>query len=260
MFFRGRKHIRSRRRAQEREVAFALYLQDELPSASPEVEMHLRQCERELLDRIEHLRHEQRDVVRLYLLDELPMEEVATRLGISVNTAQTRWRLAQSSMRAACTRDRAKERFQVVLAAVAAFFVALWSRMASRMVGRAPRRAGPILACAALALVVVRHDEPAAAAPRDEAAVVLPSAFEYRFAPKLTAYAEREREAAPGRAEPRDPLAAQILLAQASMAFQRGNLAIVRSCLAQYRAAYPKGPTPSLARRHAALTAALASH
>ncbi len=260
MFFRGRKHHRSRRRTQEYEAAFALYLQEEIPSASPEVAMQMRQCERELLHRIALLRHEQREVVRLYLLEELPMEEVATHLGISVNTAHTRWRLAQASMRAAFTRDRAKERFKVVLAALAAFFVAAWSRMASRIVGRAHGRAGPILACAALALVVARHDDPAEARESDETAIVLPSAFEYRFAPKLTAYAEREREATSNPTDPQDPEAARILLAQASVALQRGNLAIVRSCLAQYRAAYPVDPTPRLARRHAALTAALASH
>jgi hypothetical protein len=91
--------------------------------------MHLRQCERELLHRIDLLRQEQRDVVRLYLIEELPMTEVATRLGISVNTAHTRWRLAQSSMRAAFDRERAKERFKIVAAALAAFFVVFWARL-----------------------------------------------------------------------------------------------------------------------------------
>lgn len=129
MVLRGRMHFRSLRRAQKHEVAVALHLQQVAISASPEVEIHLRQCERELLRVIDLLRPERRDVVRLYLLDELPMAEVATRLGIPLETAQKRWRLARASMRAAFDRDRAKERFKIVAAALAAFFVAFWARL-----------------------------------------------------------------------------------------------------------------------------------
>ncbi len=256
MVLRGREHFRSRRRAEEREEAFAATMHQELLSASPEVEMQFREDETELLRLIDLLRPERREVVRLYLLEELPMKEVAEHLGISVNTAQKRWVLAQADMRAAFERERAKERFRLVLAAIAAFFAALWSRIA----GRGTRRSGPILACATLLLVASDRGEPAEALASDATALLLPSpSFEYTFTPRLTAFAERELEAASRGGEEQALEAPRTLLAQAAAALQEGHPAIARTCLAQYRAAYPVDPTGRFARQYATLVAALSS-
>lgn len=128
MVLRGRMHARSRHRVQQHETAYALGLLDETNSASPESDMYAREVERELQSLVENLRRERRVVVQRYLLDELPMEQVAADLGIKLEAAQKRWRLAQADMRAAFARDRSRERFKAAIAAFVAFFVAFWAR------------------------------------------------------------------------------------------------------------------------------------
>ncbi len=254
-------YSRTLRRARKYESAITYEIYEGRPVPSPEAELHLQHCETELLRLIDLLRPERRDVVKLYLLDELPMRDVAVQLGIPEDTAKNRWRLAQADMGRAFRRERAKERFLALVAAFIAFFVALWARL----VGRGSRRVGPLLACAALALVVVSHDGgPALAAAslaNEEEAAIEPSSsrFEYTFTPKITAFAEREmdRPAPPVHVNEAQIEVALVLLAQAAAALRDDRTAVARTYLAQYRAAFPRDPAERFARQYLAISAEL---
>ncbi len=128
MVLRGRMHARSKHRAQKHETVYALDFTSEANWGSPESNVGAREVERELQSLVDRLRRERRAVVQRYLLDEVPMEQVAAELGIDFEAAKKRWRLAQADMRAAYSRDRAKERFKVAIAAIVAFFAAFWAR------------------------------------------------------------------------------------------------------------------------------------
>ncbi len=254
-------YSRAIRRARKYETAIVYEVYETRPVAPPDVELHLQECEHELLRLIDLLRPERRDVVKRYLLDELPMKEVAEQLGIPEDTAKNRWRLAQLDMSRAFRRERAKERFLALVAAFIAFFVALWRRV----VGRGSRRIGPLLACAALALVVVSHDGgPALAAAsqtdEEEARIELSSSrFEYTFTPKLMAFAEREmdRPAPPLHVNEAQIEVALVLLAQAAAALRDDRKAVARTYLAQYRAAFPRDPAERFALQYLAISAEL---
>ena len=220
MILRLLHHLRSARRARVYETALAYLTEVQQERPTPERATELGEDLRELLCLVDGLAPDRREVVRHYLIDDMPMDEVAARLGISYETAKTRWHLAQEDMAAAWKRDRAKERFQrsweLFVAAVVALFFALRRRAAGEgegdsgaLSGRGPdpregasrRRkdsgVGRLLACAALPLVVVSHRamEPATVdeGAREEAVA---SSFDQigAFSPILTTNAERERE------------------------------------------------------------------
>ncbi len=255
-------YARARRRAWKYEAAITYEIYEGRPVAPPDVELHHQECEHELLRVIDLLRPERRDVVTLYLLDELSMKEVAEQLGIPEDTAKNRWRLAQLDMSRAFRRERAKERFLALVAAFVAFFALLWARI----VGRGPRRVGPLLACAALAFVVVSHDvghaEAAASVTDEEEATIdlSSSRFEYTFILKITAFAEREmdRTVPPVRVNEAQIEVALVLLAQAAAALRDGNAVVARSYLAQYTAAFPQDPAERFSRQRQAILAELA--
>lgn len=251
------RYVRRRELAKKYEpgIAFELWLNASAPS--PEHDLHLRECEAELLGLMESLRPERRAVVQLYLLEELPMGDVAAHLGIPEPTARNRWRLAQEDMGAAFQRARAKERFAAAFAAFWALLVALWVRVR----GRAAPRFAPLLACACLAVVVADHQGTAPAVQDTEPPEALPSArLDYRLLPHLTTFAERERaavSAAPaggrGRTETSD--VPRTLLAQAAAALLEGRPEVARSCLEQYRAAYSSDTSSPFVAQYRALAA-----
>lgn len=257
-------YSRARSRARKYGATIVHQLIEQQTSVTPEAELHLQQCERESLRLVERLRPERRDVVKLYLLDERPMKEVAAQLAIPEDTAKNRWRLAQADMGRAFRRERAKERFLALAAVFVVFFTCLWARLVGR---RRSRRAGPILACAALTLVVSHRGERAstvsmaAAAEIEETPPPPSSRLEYTFAPTLTAFAERELErAAPiVVVDPRGIEVTRVLLAQADAALGDGRTAVARTYLAQYDAAFPRDPDERSARQRAAISAELAA-
>lgn len=175
MRLRSLHYFRSVRGARKHETGVGLHLQECQSCASPEAALYQQECQRELSALLDKLAPERREVVSLYLIDELPMEEVATTLGIPLNTAKKRWRLAAIDMAGAWERDRAKERSRLAIAsllALVALCVAFWRRLAHG----AQRRRGPLLACAACAFVFATHEEPARAALSPETAAVIVAA------------------------------------------------------------------------------------
>jgi len=249
-------YSRARRRAKKYEPSIALevFAQPDVPT--PEAAIHLRECAEELHRLVGLLRGERRDVVQLYLLDELPMKEVAEQLGIPEETAKHRWRAAQEEMAKAFRRERAKERFLAIVAA----FVALLVAIRDRVFGRGSRRVVPLFASASLAFFVASHHaEPASLAADEEPAIT--SSFEYTFAPQLTAFAEREIErTAPMRPASDDGLdIARMLLAQANAALRDGRTGVARTYVAQYKAAFPRDPDERSARQYVAILAELAA-
>ncbi len=267
-----RRLLRARARAAKYEPQIEAYLR-ELggPFLAPDEEIDGRERLLAVFWLLDQVKPGRRAVAERHLFGASPEEDIAAELGLALGTVKSQWRRAKEDMRAALDREVARSGDRAWLVGLLALVASLWLWIT----GRVRRRSGPLLACAALALVVARHDDDRAEAlasvarhddraealAGEETAAELASPFEVRFAPMLTAFAERERErdAATSQADPRDPEAARILLARASAALQRGNRVIARSALAQYRAAYPVDPTPSLARRHAAVAAALAS-
>lgn len=247
---------RDRRRARRYEPAIAFELSLQPLDPSPEVELHLRECDLELTRLLDLLRPERREVVQLYLMEELPMKEVATRLGIPENTAKNRWRLAQQDMSAAFRRSQAKERFAAIVAPVWAFFVALWRRI--RRWGAGGR--GVLAASATVVLVLANREETAHLSNAMEVEERLPTVqWEYRFTLPTRAFAEPERAAAPVVAADRFGEAPRMLLARAAAALQEGNRDIARSCLSQYRAAYGSPSEGRFAAQYRALEAEIAS-
>jgi RNA polymerase sigma factor (sigma-70 family) len=269
MLLRGRQYRRDgathRQTLQEHESAVSFLLQQRRINASPEVLTYLRECESYLLGLVNALHPDRREVVRLYLLEEVEMDEVAARLGLKLNTAKDRWLLARADMRADFERDRAKERsalclaameFAAALLALHAFFSLLWRRLR----GQARGRAVPLLACAALVLVVTTDDGPAsallppAASVRtavgtlrdadEDVAPPAPSPLRYAFLPILSAQAERVREAAPVRASSGSSEVPRKLLLAVEAAVQDGRLAQARTLLQDYRLGYPSNPFP----------------
>lgn len=251
-------YSRARRRAKKHEPAIAFELFERQETPSPEAQAYLRQCERELLRLIAQLRPERRDVVQLYLIEELPMKETAARLGIPEDTAKSRWRLAQADMGDAFRRERAKERFRALAAAFLAFLLSLWSR-----IRRGSKRVVPVVACAAL-VVLVAHDEASLhAATSEDVLVEMPSPrFEHVFATSQTGFAERELErAAPISASTHKPSSdvARMLLVKASAAVRDGRISVARTYLAQYKAAFPGHPDEGAARQYVAIVAEIAA-
>lgn len=265
-----RRLLRARGRAAKYEPQIEAYLRDlGGPFLAPDEEIDGRERLLAVFWLLDQVKPGRRAVAERHLFGASPEEDIAAELGLALGTVKSQWRRAKEDMRAALDREVARRGDRAWLAGL----LALVASLGLWITGRVRRLSGPLLACAALALVVARHDgdraealasvarhdDRAEALAGEETAAELASPFEVHFAPMLTAFAEREREAATSQADPQDPEAARILLAKASAALQRGNRVIARSALAQYRAAYPVDPTPSLARRHAAVTAALAS-
>lgn len=182
MRLRALEHFRSARRARKREPGMIPLLESWQCCDSPEVELYQRECARELLALLDKLAPERREVVCLYLIDDLPMKEVAEKLGIPEDTAKNRWRLAAMDMALAWERDRAKERSNALIAALfvaSAFLLAFWRRLfRHRVAGIPPRRGGALLACAACALLVSAHDEPSGRADRRELRELVAGAVE----------------------------------------------------------------------------------
>ena len=285
MLLRLLHHLRSTRRARvyESAVAYQTEVQQERPT--PERATELGEDLRELLSLVDGLAPDRREVVRLYLIDEMSMDEVAARLGIPYETAKTRWHLAQQDMAAAWKRDRASEGFERRWERFVAAVVALFFELRRRFTGedgaapppgrgrdplerasrrRAERRLGALLACAVLPLVVVvvshRAMKPATA---DEGAQEDPVAGSFdqlgAFSPILTTNAEREREwgDVPSRASappaapatpgftPAQRRRARGLLARATDAIATGDLDIARDALLLYDAGIPGNPFPA---------------
>jgi RNA polymerase sigma factor (sigma-70 family) len=109
--------LRAARRAAKFEQRSAYEHHSPHESGQPDVGLYLAQCERDLCALAAGLPAVRREVARLYLLEELPMADVAVQLGIPENTAKDQWRLAQIDMRATWERDRARERSTLRLAA-----------------------------------------------------------------------------------------------------------------------------------------------
>lgn len=250
---------RAQRRAKRHEAAVAFELSIPPWNPTPEVELHQRECARELSHLLASLRPERREVVELHLLQELPMKEVAARLGIPENTAKNRWRLAQRDMNAAYRRDRARERFAAFVAALWGILLVSWERLCRG----AARRPASILACAALVVVVALHDDStrALSAEEDDSPPAL-ERFEYAFSLQKSAmaFAERERAGHPGQTAAPAEEAPRALLAQAAAALLEGKPEVARSCLSHYRAAYGASAHGRFATQYEALAAQLASH
>jgi RNA polymerase sigma factor (sigma-70 family) len=115
MAFRRLTYLRTTRRHARLEAAVVEHIERQLATPPPDVVTYQRECELELAGLAEQLGPARREVVRLYLLEEVPMTEVAARLGVSENTAKDRWRLAQIDMRAAWDRQRARERWRMAV-------------------------------------------------------------------------------------------------------------------------------------------------
>ena len=163
------------RRAREMETEVTLLLEDWQSGPSPEVEAYQRECEGELLALLERLAPERREVVRLYLIDDLPMGEVAARLGISENTAKDRWRLACGDMEHHWGRERARERSRLGISAFLTTIAAVFLAFFRRVLGPTPRRAGPLLACAACALLAPGDQRRPPAGTAETTAVITPA-------------------------------------------------------------------------------------
>lgn len=153
MLFRSMHHFRGVRRARKNELDVTLVAAELPGSASPETEAYQRECAGELLALLGGLSPERREVASLHLIDDLPLREIATRLGIPENTAKHRWRLACIDMAGAWSRGRAKERsnkrITAFFSAAAALLLAIWRRVTGLA-----RAGGPLLACAACVLLV----------------------------------------------------------------------------------------------------------
>jgi RNA polymerase sigma factor (sigma-70 family) len=160
MHLRRLRYFRGVRRARKHESDILWLLQSWQGGASPEVDVYQRECARDLVALIEKLAPERREVVCLYLVDDLLMNEVAEKLGIPFNTAKDRWRCASQDMAAAWERDRVKERTNVWIAALlvaAAAVVAFWRRLFPSRSAGGTRRRHQLLACAACAMLVSVH-------------------------------------------------------------------------------------------------------
>lgn len=116
MHFRRLKYFRAARGAAKHQQELARS-SGELPEGErPDASLHLAQCERDLRALVGALDPVRREVVRLYLLEDMPMAEVAVELGIPENTAKHHWHIAKREMRAAWERDRARECSRIRLA------------------------------------------------------------------------------------------------------------------------------------------------
>jgi len=273
--------LKRARRAQSVEPELALVLEQCQRRGSPEVEAYERECAGELGALLDSLAPERREVVWLYLIEELPMAEVAGRLGIPENTAKDRWRLACDDMVAGWERrraaERSKRRIAAFLASLAALIAALWRRVVRRGGGNAAR----LFAYSMCALALAGHDGPARSLRPGDAGAALSSAeipatlssaasawsggatpspqrspLDYAFAPTLHTLAEPERD------HMRNPPSAQAsevprrLMIRAQAALQEGDLAGVRAILAEYIGTYPHDPLPE---QYAKLAAAVAA-
>ncbi len=76
------------------------------PGSAPDEELAMHEDRRLILLALDAIDLERRAVLVLYELDQVPMAEIARSLGIPVNTAYSRLRLARNDFRAAVTRLR----------------------------------------------------------------------------------------------------------------------------------------------------------
>lgn len=90
---------------------------------------------------VDELPPARRDVVVLYLLEDRPIEEVASMLGTSVSTAWDRWHRARRDLLARLRRARARERF---LSGASSFGLLLL--LLERIWGRFPRNTRVLMA------------------------------------------------------------------------------------------------------------------
>ncbi len=295
MRLRSLDHFRGVRRARKYEQNITSLLQDWQSCGSPEVDLYQRECARELLALLDRLTPERREVVCLYLIDDLSMEDVAERLGIPFDTAKNRWRLAALDMGIQWERDRARERSNMIIAALmalGAFFLAFWRRIG----GSVSRGGRPLLACAACALAFTTHAESEGSEARRESASAIAAnvgdvqaqadasrgdgGSTQRFAsdgggqppaearpspsantsvasgsPGGAAPARNEAPRAKGRAA-LEVDAAHKYLASITELRNRGNIAAARKLLSLYRLSFPQDPLP---QEHARVAASLAT-
>ncbi|MFO0666039.1 MAG: RNA polymerase sigma factor [Polyangiaceae bacterium] len=100
------KHKERARRRRDRDDALTSDLMiDESPCA--EAQLAAAQVRRFVLGALQHVAPERRSVLVLHELDEQPIPEIASALGIPLNTAYSRLRLARADFRAVVARLRA---------------------------------------------------------------------------------------------------------------------------------------------------------
>jgi RNA polymerase sigma-70 factor, ECF subfamily len=80
------------------------------PAALPDERLSAERDRRLVLDALEAIDLDRRAVFVLYEIDEVPMDEIARSLGIPVNTAYSRLRVARAEFAAAVKRLRRGER------------------------------------------------------------------------------------------------------------------------------------------------------
>jgi RNA polymerase sigma-70 factor (ECF subfamily) len=80
------------------------------PAARPDEQLAAEQDRRLVLDALEGIHADRRPVFVLYEIDGMPMDEIARVLGIPVNTAYSRLRVARAEFAAAVRRLRPKRR------------------------------------------------------------------------------------------------------------------------------------------------------
>lgn len=172
MRLRTLHYFRGVRRARRHAPEVLLLLQSWQSRTPPDVDVHQRECARELLALLDALTPVRREVVCLHLIDDLSLKDVAATLGIPEDTAWSHWRRAALDMADAWERRRAKDRSNVLIAAffaASAAVVAFWRRLfGRRAAGTSPRPGRGLLACAACVLLVVAHEEPGRPVSRDE--------------------------------------------------------------------------------------------
>lgn len=274
--------LKRARRAQSVETELALVLEQCQRRGSPEVEAYERECAGELGALLDGLAPERREVVWLYLIEELPMAEVAGRLRIPENTAKDRWRLACDDMVAGWERrraaERSKRRIAAFLASLAALVAALWRRVVRRGGGNVAR----LFAYSMCALALASHDGPARSLrPGDAGGALSPveiaaaapspagsmwsggpstsprrSPLDYAFAPTLHTLAEPERDRMRQSPSAQASEVPRRLMIRAQAALKEGDLAVVRAILAEYIGTYPHDPLPE---QYAKLAAAVAA-
>lgn len=113
-----RRHAFTLRRENRQGVSDSLPLSlGEIEDEAPLAEEQLMKSERrrECLDLLEAIEPNRRAVLVLYMLDELPMDEVAAALGIPVPTAYNRLRIARAELREACDRKGLSDEYGYLL-------------------------------------------------------------------------------------------------------------------------------------------------
>ncbi len=104
--------VRDHRRSQARRTAKAIAVaaEPEEPEPTPLDLLAKREAARVLEGLLDELDEEKREVFVLVELEQLSVADVATALGLNVNTAHARLRAARSAFESASARFRAKEK------------------------------------------------------------------------------------------------------------------------------------------------------